>query len=532
MKRRSLLGGAAGAAAAAAIGLPAPALGQGGGARVLRFVPQANLANFDPIWGTQYVVRNGSALVWDTLYGVDSRLEPKRQMVEAEEHDAEFKVWTFRLRQGLRFHDGEPVLAKDAVQSLKRWMPRDPMGQLIRARMDALEAVDDRTFRFRLSKPFPKMVFALGKNNTPMSFIMPERIARTDPFQQITEIVGSGPMRFKRDEWVPGSRAVFERFDGYVPREEPADWLSGGKRIHFDRIEWQIIPDPATAAAALQNGEVDWWETPLPDLVPILRRNRNIMVDIADPLGNIGSFRLNHLHPPFKDVRARRAIQMALSQEDYMRAIVGSDDALWRPLPSFFTPGTPAYTEAGGEVLKGPRDIEAAKRLLREAGYDGQPITVLVAQDQAPLKAMGEVTNALLRSLGMNVDFVATDWGTVGQRRAQKTPPGQGGWHIFHTWHAGADCIAPASYNAIRGNGDGAWFGWPTSEKTEAAIEKWLAAATPEQEKAAYDEINAAAMADVVYIPTGFYLGYQAWRRSVSGIQKGPLPFFWDVRKA
>jgi peptide/nickel transport system substrate-binding protein len=361
---------------------------------------------------------------------------------------------------------------------------------------------------------------------------MPERIAKTDPFQQITEIVGSGPMRFKRDEWVPGSRAVFERFADYVPREEAPDWLSGGKRMLVDRIEWHILPDAATAAAALQNGEVDWWETPLPDLIPVLRRNRNIEVDIADPLGNIGSFRLNHLHPPFNDVRARRAIQMALNQEDYMRAIVGSDDNLWKRLPSFFTPGTPAYTEAGGEVLKGPRDIAGAKRLLAEAGYNGQPITVLVAQDQAPLKAMGEVTNALLRSLGMNVDFVATDWGTVGQRRASKAPPGQGGWHIFHTWHAGADCIAPASYNAIRGNGDGAWFGWPTSEATEAAVAKWLEAATPEQEKAAYEEINRAAMTDVVYIPNGFYLGYQAWRRNVTGIQKGPLPFFWGVAKS
>jgi len=420
MKRRTFIGAAAGATAAALAGFPAPALGQGAAARTLRFVPQANLANFDPIWGTQYVVRNASALVWDTLYGVNSRLEPKRQMVEAEEHDAEFKTWTFRLRPGLKFHDGEPVLSKDVVQSLTRWMPRDPMGQLIRARLDVLEAVDDRTFRFRLNSPFPKMIFALGKNNTPMSFIMPERIARTDPFQHITEIVGSGPMRFKRDEWVPGSRAVFERFDGYVPCEEAPDWLSGGKRMLVDRIEWHILPDAATAAAALQNGEVDWWETPLPDLIPVLRRNRNIQVDIADPLGNIGSFRLNHLHPPFNDVRARRAIQMALNQEDYMRAIVGSDDNLWKRLPSFFTPGTPAYTEAGGEILKGPRDIEGAKRLLAEAGYNGQPITVLVAQDQAPLKAMGEVTNALLRSLGMNVDFVATDWGTVGQRRASR----------------------------------------------------------------------------------------------------------------
>ena len=175
-----------------------------------------------------------------------------------------------------------------------------------------------------------------------------------------------------------------------------------------------------------------------------------IKVDIADPLGNIGAFRLNHLHPPFNNVKVRRAVQMALSQEDYMRGVVGDDNSLWKALPGFFTPGTPLYTEAGGEVLKGKRDIEGAKKLLAESGYSGQPVTCLVAQDQPPTKAMGEVTADLLKKIGMTVDFVATDWGTVGQRRAQKSPPGQGGWGMFHTWHAGADCANPAAYIAFR----------------------------------------------------------------------------------
>jgi peptide/nickel transport system substrate-binding protein len=534
MDRRSLLrAGAAGIAAlGGARGLSAPALAQGAASRTLRFVPQANLANFDPIWGTQYVVRNASVLVWDTLYGLDDKLEPRRQMVEDEEQTDGGKTWTFRLRPNLRFHDGEPVRARDVVVSLMRWMPRDSMGQMIRAIQEELVAVDDRTFRWRLKQPYPKMLLALGKTNTPMAFIMPERIARTDPFQQITEYVGSGPMRFVRNEWMPGARSVFAKFDGYVPRDEPASWLAGGKRMGVDRIEWVVMPDPATASAALQNGEVDWWETPLTDLVPSLRRNRNLMVDIADPLGNIGAFRFNHLHPPFNDVRARRAVAMALSQEDYMRSVAGDDTNIWRTSASFFTPGTPLYTEAGGEVLKGPRNIEGAKRLLREAGYTNQPITVLVAQDQAPLKAMGEVTNALLRSIGMNVDFVATDWGTVGQRRASKSPPGEGGWHVFHTWHAGADCTNPATQIQIRANGDGAWFGWPKDDAVEAARDRWFEATTIEQEKEAVAQMNRELFRHVTYIPTGFYLGFQAWRRNVSGVVKGPIPFFWGVAKS
>lgn len=528
LDRRSFVTGTG--ALVAAHALSSPAISQGAGARTLRFVPQADLANFDPIWGTQYVVRNAAALVWDTLYGVDDQLQPQRQMVEGESVSEDGLVWTFRLRTGLKFHDGEPVRAHDAVASITRWSARDPMGRMLKAIQDELVAVDDRTIQWRLRKPFPKMLFALGKNNSPCCFIMPERIAATDPFKQISEHVGSGPMRFKRDEWHPGARAVFERFADYQPRQEKASWTAGGKTMGIDRLEWITIPDPATAAAALQNGEVDWWENPIPDLVPIMKRNPNLVVDIADPLGNIGSFRMNHLQPPFNDVRARRAILMVMKQEDYMRAIVGSDE-LWRPARGFFTPGTPLYTEEGSEILQGPRDFDAAKRLLAESGYNGQPVTCLIGQDYQPLKAMGDVTADLLTRLGMKLDFVSAAWGSVGARRVNKSPPSEGGWNMFHTYHSGGECINPAPNTAVRANGEAAWFGWPTAPDVETEVANWFEARNLEEEKAVVARLNRAAFENVVYAPTGFFLGYQAWRKNVIGITKGPLPLFWGVSK-
>ena len=527
MKRRDFLG----TAAAATGSLAMPRLANAQNARVLRFVPQANLSSLDAIAGTQYVVRNASLLIWDTLFGVDANLVPKPQMVEAWEMADDNKTWTFKLRDGLRFHDGEPVLSRDVAASLNRWMARDTMGQRIKASLAAMEIPDDRTIRLRLNKPFPKMLFALGKNNAPVAEIMPERIAKTDPFQLITEYVGSGPMVFKKDEWVPGSKAVFERNAAYQPRPEAAEWLSGGKRMMFDRIEWLILPDDATKAAALQNGEVDWWENPIPDLVPLLKRNRNISVDISDPLGNIGSFRINHLHPPFNDPRVRRAVMMALSQEDYMRAIVGDDEALWKPLPSYFTPGTAGYTEVGGELLSGPRRYDEAKKLLAEAGYKGETVVLCVATDVQITKAQGDVTADLLGKIGMKVDYQALDWGTVGARRAKKDPPGQGGWNIFHTWHAGADCINPAPYTALDAGGDKAWFGWPKSDTVQAAIATWYDAPDEAAEKAAMAAVNKASMENVTYIPTGFFLMYQAWRKNISGVVKAPFPVFWGVQK-
>lgn len=528
MRRRDFLT----AAAAASLGtLAAPRLSLAQDTRVLRFIPQANLSSLDAVAGTQYVVRNASLLVWDTLYGVDSSLTPRPQMVEGHTVDPDFKDWTFTLRPGLKFHDGEPVLGRDVVASLRRWMVRDTMGQRIRAVMDEMSAPDDRTLRIRLNKPFTKMLFALGKNNAPVALIMPERIAKTDPFQLISEYVGSGPMVFSKSEWVPGSKAVFTRFADYKPRTEPSDWLSGGKRMAFDRIEWLIMPDDATKGAALQNGEVDWWENPIPDLLPLLKRNRNIALDIADPLGNIGSLRMNHLQPPFNDPKVRRALLMALDQEDYMRAVIGDDETLWKRLPSFFTPGTPVYTEEGGDILKGPRRYDAAKKLLAESSYKGEKVALCVATDVQITKAQGDVTADMLQKIGMNVDYQALDWGTVGARRAKKDPVSQGGWNIFHTWHAGADCINPAPYTALDAGGETAWFGWPKIQGVQDGIAAWYQAKDTAEEKKAMADINRAAFDGGLYGPTGFFLMMQGWRTNLAGIKRAPFPVFWGVTK-
>jgi peptide/nickel transport system substrate-binding protein len=528
--RRAFLKTAGGTLAVTGAGLSTPAISQAVAAQTLRFVPQADLSNFDPIWSTAQIARNAGMLVWDTFYGIDNKLQPQRQMVESEELSSDRLSWTFRLRPRLKFHDGEPVLAGDAVASINRWAARDPIGQMIKAIENELAAIDDRTFRWTLKRPFPKMLLALGKSSTPCCFVMPWRIAATDPFRQINEYIGSGPMRFVKSEWTPGSKAVFEKFSDYTPRHEPASWLAGGRLILVNRIEWVVIPDSATAAAALQNGEVDWLERALPDLVPMLRKTRNVMVDINDTFGLTGMLCMNHLFPPFDDVRARRAILTAMSQEDYMRAYVGDDDSMWKPMPGFFVPGSPLYNEEGGEILKAPRDFDAAKRLLAQSGYSGQPITLMAAQDQPNHKAWGDVSVDLLKRLGMNVDFVATDWGTVVARRAQKSAPGHGGWHLYHTHMFGVDSADPTN-KFLRANGDKALFGWPNIPDVEAEIIAWYGAKSPEEENTVARRLNKAALDNVVYAPLGFYLMHHAWRRNITGIAQGPLPLFWGVSK-
>jgi peptide/nickel transport system substrate-binding protein len=321
MRRRSLF-----LAATAALAAPRLAAAQQApGRRLLRFVPQADLALLDPIHSVAFVTRNHAMMVYDTLYGWDSELRARPQMAEGHTVEDGGRRWTIRLREGLRFHDGERVAARDCAASIRRWGQRDAFGQALMAATDEVAAVDDRTLRFRLKKPFPLLPDALAKIGTHLAAIMPERHAVLPASQAVPEIIGSGPFRYLANERVPGSRNVYARNEAYVPRQEPPSYMAGGKVAHFDRVEWHTIPDAATASAALQRGEVDWWELPAIDLVPQLRRARGLKVDILDPNGSAGFLRPNHLHPPFDNPGVRRAILRGVNQADYMIAAAGED---------------------------------------------------------------------------------------------------------------------------------------------------------------------------------------------------------------
>ena len=485
----------------------------------------------DPGISTQQVVRNASFLVWDMLYGIDSKLEPQPQMCEGHEVSSDGKTWTFHLRSGLRFHDGEPVRSADAVASIKRWMARDVMAGRLKLCLDAIETVDDRTFRLRLHTPFPKLLYAFGKSTTIVLFVMPERIAATDPYKAITDYVGSGPMRFKKDEWVVGAHAAFERFAGYQPRQEPGAWLAGGKRMLVDRIEWTTMPDAATAAGALQSGEVDWWESPITDLVPLLKAAPDVHVEIADPLGNVALCRPNCLTSPSNAKLVRQAMQLVVNQADVMAAVAGDDKSLWRPMASMFTPGTHYYSEVGSERLLGPRRPDEAKRLLQQAGYSGEKIAMPVAVNVPTVKAQGDVLLEAFKSIGLNVDYQSIDWGLQAARIVKKSTPDQGGWNVYFTWIAGAESANPAGHKFLDCSGAKAAAGWPDSPKVQADLADWFDAVRPEDEKAAATRINADAMDYVPFIPTGFYLGYTAWRSRVQGITQSPFPKFWGVSK-
>ncbi len=521
MRRRSFI-------ATTASLLAAPAIAQDTRKSTLRFVPQANLTVLDPVWTTATVTNGHGNYVFDTLYGCDARMRPQPQMAEGHEISADGRVWRIRLRDGLWFHDGSKVLARDCTASIARWAKRDTFGQLLDRVVETYGAPDDRTIEIRLTRPFPMLPDALGKTEGP-AFIMPERLARTDPNTAVKEMIGSGPYRFVAAEYNSGSKVVYEKFDRYVPRSEPADTMAGGKVAHFNRVEWIVIPDNATAAAALGNGEADWWERPMVDLIPSLRANRNVTVQVSDPAGRLAFMRMNTLHKPFDNLKLRRAMMAAVNQEDYMRAARGDDTALWTHCRSLFPKGTPYYQDFGTALM--PADLTVARRLLDASGYAGEKVVLINPTDFPDIGPLGQITDEWLKKLGMNVDFRETDWGTVVQRRSSREPTEKGGWSIFHTTGSAEAYSSPAVNYLVRGQGEAGWFGWWKSTASETMAEEWLAASDPAQQTRIAMAMNKLAMEEVSCAPVGQFYLQTAFRRNLEGILTGPSPYPWNVRR-
>jgi peptide/nickel transport system substrate-binding protein len=388
----------------------------------------------------------------------------------------------------------------------------------------------DKSFSIRLKSPFPLLLDGLAKVSTLLPVIMPERLADTDPYKQVTEMVGSGPFRFIAGEYEPGHRVVYVKNTDYVPRGEPPSWASGGKMVKVDRVEWVSVPDAATAATALINGEFDWWEQPPADYFPMLSADRNISLVNINKLGQMTMLRFNHLYPPFDNVKIRQAILAVTDQKQVMAAVAG-DPENWSVCASFFTCGGPMANDAGSEALTGPRDFDKAKALIAEAGYKGEKIVLLQATDTLSSNAPGLLAADLFQKLGLNVDLVTMDFGALVTRRASKDPPDKGGWNAFATGWVGVDMLDPSANQGLRANGASAWFGWPSDDKLEALRAAWMVAPSLAERQALAIELQRRAFEVVPYVPLGKYTTNTALRRNLSGLIAAPPILMWNIEK-
>ena len=507
----------------AALALPATAQ------TTLRMVSHADIKILDPVWTTALITRNFGYMVWDVLFAKDADLKIQPQMAEKYTLSDDKLTYTITLRDGLLWSDGTPVTAEDCVASIKRWGARDASGQLLLKETRELKVVDQKTFEIVLKAPFSLVMDALSKVSSNVPFMMPKRIAETDPNKQITEFIGSGPFIFKQDEWKPGEKLVYVKNPKYKPRAEPPSMLAGAKIAKVDRVEWLAIIDPNTAANALLAGEIDLIEVPPPDLFPIFKADKNVALYGWNAQGSQIIMRFNHLHPPFNNVKARQAAMYALAQEPILQAQVG-DPEIYKVCNAPFICGT-AYGKEYGNLLIKP-DIEKAKALLKESGYDGTPVLMMHQTDLQSSNNVQPVAKQQLEKAGFKIAVVASDWQTVVSRRARREPPGQGGWNLFFTTNITLDSDNPGTNSYAAGTCDKAWFGWPCDAEMEKLRDAFLHATDSAKQKELGLAISDRVIEQAFYAPVGQYKAFGAYRKDrLDGWLPGPVPVVWNISK-
>ncbi|HTC10330.1 MAG TPA: ABC transporter substrate-binding protein [Acetobacteraceae bacterium] len=498
--------------------------------KLLRAVPQAEPLVFDPHQSQANVTSVHAMMVYDHLFGWDANMVPRPQMVESWTKSEDRLLYTFTLRPGLSFHDGSPVTTRDVVTSLKRMFVRDTQNQIFANLIASMDAVNDRTFTLRLRAPFNYVEFLLGGSNGVAGVIMREKEALTDPFTPVKELIGSGPFRFNKDEYEPGARLVYDKFAGYVPRKEPPSGFAGGKVVKVDRVELVVIPEPATAYAAIRQGEVDFLDGPTIDLLPTVVHDPNIVVGEVWPIETYAVLRFNSLYPPFNNLKAREAVAHAVSQKDYLTAAFG-DPKYWRECYAFWVCGSPNGTEIGSDAYRKP-DLDLARKLVKEAGYQGEKVVIIAGSDVPAYRQMSMLTADLLQKIGMNVDLQMMDWGTVTARRAKKDPPDKGGWNIFHTSANGAQLASPLTSPSTITTCDGKNFvGWPCDQTEEDMRMEYIRETDPVKQRALLEMMHTELWKSLPYVPLGQFKQPFVWRKNVTGVLKTNTLVYWNIEK-
>lgn len=495
----------------------------------LRVIAHSNITMLDPIWTTAYLTRNFGYMVYDTLFGTDAEGRIQPQMVQDWTVSDDGLTWTFTLREGLKFHDGEPVTSADVIMSLRRWASRDTLGGLLEQSLDHYDLLDDRTFQLVLAQPFGMVLEALGKPSSNVPFIMPERVARTPGDQQIREAIGSGPYRFVESEFRPGESVLFVRNEDYVPRDEPPSGTAGGKQVYVDQVKWLIIRDPQTQLNALLNGEADILEQPAFEQYPVLAADPDIEIVNAQPAGLQYSMRFNFKHPPFDNPEIRRAAMLALGQEQFLKTQVGIAD-YYRFCTSMFPCGTPFASEQTGGYT-GRADPAAAWALLEKAGYQGEPVVLLQPTDLSHINKLPLVARQQLERAGFKVDLQSMDWQTLVSRRARQDAPAQGGWNLFLTAWVAEDILNPLTMAMMNARGDQGWFGWQDDPELERIKREFARATTDADKKQWAERAQLRAFETASHVPLGQYIVPPAVRKGVTGIVPAGAQVYWNIRK-
>lgn len=503
----------------------APALAQG----TLDVISYGDLRILDPYKGTGNSTYHAQ-MIYDTLLNVDPDNVPQPQMVDEWSISDDGLEYTFTLREGLLFTDGLPVTSEDVIASAKRWNALAATGQSSPIDPEGYEAIDDTTFVIRLERPYPLFLHAIGSTFAPL-YVMRAEDLDIALDENVTTSVGSGPFIFESENWSPGARVMYRKNEDYTPRSEPANGFAGGRNVYVDEVVWHNIPDSQTALSALETGEVVFIESVEGEELARGREIENVAEAGSSSRGQSHMMVINHTVPPFDTVEGRQAMLHLINPHDVLLGALGNED-LFETCGSFYICGSQYAKPAGLDGLSAEPDLDRAQELLDLAGYDGEPITILMATDRPQNFNASQVFAYQLEQLDtLNVESAIMDWGALTTRRASRELPADGGWSMFYTTGYTTSQSDPAFHFNARMMCDDGWFGWACDPEIEQMRTSWADIEDEDERALAAQALQERWAQALPFIPLGAVSNRSIYRADrIEGVLDTPIRTpLWNI---
>lgn len=461
---------------------------------------------------TAVITRELAINMFEGLYALDAKYQPVPLLAEGHEIADGGKRYAIRLRRDVTFHNGKALTSADVVASLKRWGTTAGSGKATFKVVEAVEAKGPNAIEIRLKEPLGTLLTSLAAvDNAPV--IYPREVIDAAGDGPLKEFVGTGPFRFV--EHKPDRHVKLSRFDGYVPRGEPASGLAGRRTAFVDEILFQPVPDYATRQAGMVTGEYDYIQQVKPDQYDRLKSSPGVETVVVKPYG-WATMVFNLKQGLMTDPRLRQAVQAALDVEPMMLAGVGHKD-FYRIDPGIFFQETPWHSRTSANLYN-QHDKAKAQRLMKEAGYSGQPIRWIVTTEYEHHYKPAVVAKSQLEAVGFKIDLQVSDWATVVQRRNKPEL-----WDAFST--AFTFVPEPAASAQVLCE----WPGWWCNPEKDALLQAMGRESDFKKRHALWEKVQTMFYAEAPRIKIGDYFRLDARRKDVMGYEPGPYMHFWNV---
>jgi peptide/nickel transport system substrate-binding protein len=479
---------------------------------------EARVSTIDQHVNNAQVTRNVSMQIFETLITRGEDMKPLLDLGESVTPSADGKTYTFKIRRGVKFHNGKTMTSADILASYERYK-RVGVDRSIFNDIERWEAPDPDTFVMHLKEARPTFLETISVFTTPV-IVIPSENEKAEPLQ--LPIVGTGPYRLT--DFAGDSHVKLARFDGYAPNDkhQNADGFGGYKVACFDTVTFRMMPESQSRTAALEVGEIHGVED-----VPTAQQKR-LANNNAVKMTRLDNFWLhitypNSSLPPTDNLKVRQAIQAVMDMDEIMEA---SSDGAYKLNPSFQFPGTPYYSESGKEYYN-QKNKEKARRLLQEGGYKGEKIVLLTNREYPTMYNASVVMQEQLKSVGMNAELLILDWPTALNTSMTKTE----GWNFFYTgW---ITITALGGQQSLRLLANPTNVHKPKDNQSDPVfMQHWNEigrGATIEARKESFAKAQQRAFEDVMAIPFGVMPKVQAVRSNVEGFKSYYLPRMYNV---